>query len=83
MSRQPTARCTRCRQRKPLTEFYLRRSGRPLSYCKDCQRQAVRAAEQRRRHDPAGLVELRAVDRVRQRRHRTLWRHGPGGGDSA
>jgi hypothetical protein len=45
MSRQPTARCTRCRQRKPLTAFYLRRSGRPLSYCKACQRQAVREAE--------------------------------------
>jgi hypothetical protein len=70
MSRLPTARCSRCRQRKPLSAFYLRRSGRPLSACKDCQRRAVHAAEQRRRSDPAGLVRLRAVDRDRQRRHR-------------
>jgi hypothetical protein len=72
MSRLPTARCSRCRQRKPLTEFYRRRTGRPLSNCKDCQRRAVRAAEQQRRQDPVGLVRLRAVDRDRQRRHRHL-----------
>jgi hypothetical protein len=83
MSRLPTARCSRCRQRKPLPGFYQRRSGRPLAYCKDCQRRAVRAAEQRRRQDPAALVELRAVDRDRQRRHRSLWAPGPDGGDAA
>jgi hypothetical protein len=81
MSRLPTARCTRCRQRKPLSEFCLRRSGRPLSYCKACQRRAVRAAEQRRRQDPAALVWLRAVDRDRQRRFRHL--RDLGGGDAA
>lgn len=79
MSRLPTARCSRCRQRKPLTEFYRRRSGRPLSYCKACQRRAVRAAEHQRRQDPAAVVELRAVDRDRQRRFRRL-RHLGGGG---
>ena len=81
MSRLPTARCSRCRQRKPLSEFYRRRSGRPLSYCKDCQKRAVRAAEQQRRHDPAGLVRLRAVDQDRQRRFRHL--RDLGGGDAA
>jgi hypothetical protein len=83
VSRPLTARCSRCRQRKPLTAFYRRRTGRPLSYCKDCQQRAVRAAEQRRRQDPTGLVWLRAVDRDRQRRHRSLWKQGPGGGDAA
>jgi hypothetical protein len=83
MSRQPSARCSHCRQRKPLTEFYRRRSGRPLSYCKACQRRAVRAAEQRRRQDPAALVRLRAADRNRQRRHRRRWTPRPDGGDAA
>jgi hypothetical protein len=81
VSRLPSARCARCRQRKPLTAFYLRRTGHPLSYCKACQRQAARAAEQQRRQDPAGLVRLRAVDRDRQRRLRRL--RDPGGGDAA
>ena len=81
MSRPPTVRCSRCRQRKPLAAFYRRRSGRPLSYCKDCQRRAVRAAEHQRRHDPTGLVRLRAVDRDRQRRFRHL--RDLGGGDAA
>ena len=84
MSRLPTARCSRCRQRKPLPAFYRRRSGRPLSYCKDCQRRAVRAAEQRRRQDPATLAELRAVDRDRQQRRRRLRGQAgsPFGGDA-
>jgi hypothetical protein len=81
VSRLPSARCTRCRQRKPLTAFYMRRNGRPLSYCKDCQRRAARAAEQQRRQDPTGLVRLRAVDRDRQRRFRRL--RDPAGGDAA
>jgi recombinational DNA repair protein (RecF pathway) len=81
VSRLPTARCVRCRQRKPLTEFYRRRSGRPLSYCKACQHRAVRAAEQRRRQDPTGLVRLRAIDRDWQRRFRHL--RDLGGGDAA
>jgi len=85
VSRLPTARCSRCRQRKPLSAFYRRRGGRPLSYCKDCQRRAVRAAEQRRRQDPAALVELRAVDRDRQQRWRRLRGQGrsPLGGGAA
>ncbi len=83
MSRLARARCARCRQRKPLSAFYRRRSGRPLSYCKDCQRHAVRAAEHQRRQDPVALVELRAVDRDRQRRHRSFWAPGTDGGDAA
>jgi hypothetical protein len=83
MSRVSTGRCTRCRRRKPLTAFYRRRTGRPLSYCKACQQRAVRAAEQRRRRDPAALAGLRAVDRDRQRRHRSLWKQGDDGGDVA
>ena len=82
MSRLPTTRrCSRCWQRKPLSEFYRRRSGRPLSYCKECQRRAVRTAEHQRRQDPAGLAGLRAVDRDRQRRFRHL--RDLGGGDAA
>jgi hypothetical protein len=81
VSRLPSARCARCRQRKPLSAFYQRRSGRPLSYCRDCQKRAVRAAEHQRRQDPAGLVRLRAVDRDRQRRFRHL--RDLGGGDAA
>jgi hypothetical protein len=85
MSRLPSARCSRCRQRKPLTEFYQRRTGRPLAYCKDCQRRAVRAAEQQRRQDPGALARLRAVDRDRQQRWRRLRGQGgsPFGGDAA
>jgi recombinational DNA repair protein (RecF pathway) len=77
VSRLPSARCARCRQRKPLSEFYRRRSGRPLSYCKACQRRAVRAAEQRRRQDPSALADLWAVDRARQQRWRRLRGQGP------
>jgi hypothetical protein len=82
VSRQPSARCARCQQRKPLSEFYRRRTGRPLSYCKACQRRAVRAAERRRRQDPAALVDLRAVDRNRRRRLRGQG-GSPFGGDAA
>jgi hypothetical protein len=85
MSRQPSARCTRCRQRKRLSQFYLRRTGRPLSSCKDCQRRAVRTAEQQRRQDPAEQMRLQAVDRDRQQRWRRQRGQGPGpfGGDAA
>jgi hypothetical protein len=29
--------CARCQQQKPRNEFYSRKSGKPLSYCKSCQ----------------------------------------------
>jgi hypothetical protein len=72
MSRLPSARCSRCRQRKPLAEFYQRRSGRSLRHCKACQRRAVRAAEQQRRQEPGELSRLRTIDRDRQQRWRRL-----------
>jgi len=74
-------RCPRCGRVRPAREFYRRRSGRLSSYCQSCQRVAARAARNRRHQDPAAAELLRAVDRVRQRRHRTLG--GPSGGDAA
>jgi hypothetical protein len=77
----PVKRCPRCGQVKPADQFYWRRRSLRLSpYCQPCQRAAARLAHQRRRQDPAAAEQLRAVDRVRQRRHRT---QGPGGGDAA
>ena len=59
--------------------FYRRRHGRRLSsYCQACTRAASREARRRRRQDPATAQVLRAVDRLRQRRHRAL---GCQGGD--
>jgi hypothetical protein len=66
-------RCLRCGQVKPADQFYRRRHGRRLSpYSQPCTRAASRAARRRRRQDPASVAQLRAVDRVRQRRHRAL-----------
>ena len=74
-------RCPRCGQVKPANQFYRRQRSLRLSpYCQPCQRAAARLARQRRRQDPAAAEQLRAVDRARQRRHRT---QGPGGGDAA
>jgi hypothetical protein len=70
-------RCPRCGQLKSAAEFYPRRGGRRLSsYCQPCTRAATRQAHHRRRHEPADIEGLRAVDRIRQRRRRAL-----GGGD--
>ena len=74
-------RCPRCGQVKPANEFYRRRT-RLSSYCRSCQQAATRLAR-RRRHDPAGVEQLRVVDRARQRRHRALGGQDPGGGDAA
>jgi hypothetical protein len=76
-------RCPRCGRVKPAGEFYRRHRTRLSSYCRSCQRAAARRARDRRRHDPAAVDQLRAVDRTRQRRHRTLDRQGPSGGDAA
>jgi recombinational DNA repair protein (RecF pathway) len=76
-------RCPRCGQVKPAGEFYRRRSGRLSSYCQSCQRVAAHLARRRRRQDPAAVQKRRAVDRARQRRHRTLGGQDPSGGDAA
>jgi hypothetical protein len=76
-------RCPRCGRVRAAAEFYWRRSGRLSSYCKACQRAAARAALKRRRQDLAAAERLRAVDRARQRRHRTVGGPGPSGGDAA
>jgi hypothetical protein len=76
-------RCPRCGKVKPAGEFYRRQRTRLSSYCRSCQRAAARAARQRRRQDSAAAEQLRAVDRVRQRRRRTLGGSGPSGGDVA
>jgi hypothetical protein len=75
-------RCPRCGKVKPAGEFYRRRRTRLSSYCRSCQRAAARLARIRRQ-DPAVVEQLRAVDRVRQRRHRTLGGQDPSGGDAA
>ena len=72
-------RCPRCGQVKPAGEFYRRQRTRLSSYCRACQQTAARAARRRRRQDPAAVDQLRAVDRTRQRRHRTLRRRGGDG----
>jgi hypothetical protein len=73
-------RCPRCGQLKAAAEFYRRRQGRQLSsYCQPCTRAAARRITSRRRQDPAAAARLRAVDRVRQRRHRGLRREGGDG----
>jgi hypothetical protein len=76
-------RCPRCGQVKPADQFYRRQRTRLSSFCRSCQRAAARAARQRRCQDPAAVDHLRAVDRARQRRHRTFGGRDPGGGDAA
>jgi hypothetical protein len=77
-------RCPRCGQGKAANEFYRRRGGRRLSpYCQPCTRAASREVRNRRRQDLATAERLRAVDRARQRRHRTLGAPGSTGGDAA
>jgi hypothetical protein len=66
-------RCPRCGLVKAAEAFYRRRRGRRLSsYCQLCTRAASQEGRRRRRQDPATAVQLRVVDRVRQRRHRAL-----------
>jgi len=73
-------RCPRCGQLMPAGQFYRRRGGRQLSsYCQPCTRAAAREARSRRRHDPASVVRLRAIDRAHQHRRRTLGRQGGAG----
>jgi hypothetical protein len=76
-------RCPRCGKVKPAGEFHRRRRTRLSSYCQSCQRAAARLARQRRRQDLGAAEQLRAVDRVRQRRHRALGGQDPCGGDAA
>jgi hypothetical protein len=84
MSLPRTKRCPRCGQVKPADRFYRRRGGRRLSpYCQPCTRAASREVRTRRRRDPAAAEQLRAADRIRQRRHRALGDPGPRGGDVA
>jgi hypothetical protein len=84
MSLPKAKRCPRCGQVKPAGQFYRRRRSLRLSpYCQPCTRAAARLARQRRRQVPAAAEQLRAGDRVRQRRHRTLGGQEPSGGDAA
>jgi hypothetical protein len=84
MSVPKAKRCPCCGQVKPADRFYRRRRGRRLSpYCLPCTRAASRLARQRHRQDLAAAEQLRTVDRIRQRRHRTLGGPGPSGGDAA
>jgi hypothetical protein len=76
-------RCPRCSKVKPAGEFYRRRRTRLSAYCRSCQRAAACRARDRRRQDLAAIDQLRAVDRIRQRRHRALGGQDPSGGDAA
>jgi hypothetical protein len=71
--------CPRCGQLKAASQFYRRRRGQLSSYCQPCAQAAAREARRRRGHDPASAVGLRAVDRARQRRRRSLDRQGGAG----
>jgi hypothetical protein len=83
MSHPKAKRCPRCGQFKPAGQFYRRRRSLRLSpYCQPCTRSASREVRNRRRQVPAAAEQLRAVDRVRQRRHRTLGGQEPSGGDA-
>jgi hypothetical protein len=83
VSARAVKRCPRCGRVRPAGEFYWRRSGRLSSYCQSCKRAAAHLARQLRRVDPAAAEQLRAVDRARQRRRRTLGSHDPSGGGAA
>jgi hypothetical protein len=72
-------RCPRCRQLKAAEAFYRRRGDQLSSYCQPCTQVAAREGRRRRRHDPASAIRLRAVDRARQRRRRSLDRQGGAG----
>jgi recombinational DNA repair protein (RecF pathway) len=76
-------RCPRCGQVKAADQFYRRRGRRLSPYCQPCTRATARETQTRRRQDPAAVEQLRAVDRTRQRRHRTLRGQYPDGGDAA
>jgi hypothetical protein len=83
MSRPKAKRCPRCGQVKAAGQFYRRRRSLRLSpYCQPCTRAAARESRNRRRQNPVAAQQLRAVDRVRQRRHRNLGGQGPSGGDA-
>jgi hypothetical protein len=79
----PVKRCPRCGRVRSADQFYRRRSGRLSSYCQSCQRAAAHQARRRRHQDSAAAEQLRAVDRVRQRRYRALGGQDPNGGDAA
>jgi transposase-like protein len=80
----PVKRCPRCGQVKPADQFYRRRrSLRTSPYCQPCTRAASRETRTRRRQDPVAAERLRAVDRARQRRRRSLRGRDLGGGDAA
>jgi hypothetical protein len=83
MSRPKAKRCPRCGQVKAAGQFYQRHGRRLSPYCQPCTRAASRLARERRRQDPAAAEQLRAVDRVRQRRHRALGGQDPSDGDTA
>jgi hypothetical protein len=68
---------------KPAGEFYRRQRTRLSSYCRSCQRAAAHLARKRRCEDPTAVLQLRAVDRARQRRRRALGGQDPSGGDAA
>jgi hypothetical protein len=72
-------RCPRCGQLKAASQFYRRRGDQLSSYCQPCTQAATREARSCRRHNPAAAVRLRAVDRARQRRRRSLGRQGGAG----
>jgi recombinational DNA repair protein (RecF pathway) len=71
-------RCPRCGEVKAAEAFYRRRGRRLSSYCQPYTRAASHEALERQRQDPAEAELLRAVDRVRQRRHRALGHQGGG-----
>jgi hypothetical protein len=75
-------RCPRCRLTKPAGAFYRRRNDRLSAWCQECTRRAAREASRRRHANAAELERARAVDRARQRRHRSL-RRQPKGGEAA
>lgn len=54
------SRCPKCELAKPVTEFYQSKSGKPGSYCKDCERERCRKPRQTQ----SRLVRNRARQRA-------------------
>jgi hypothetical protein len=69
-------RCPACGEHKPLSEFYMLRSGAPSGYCKPCQRAVSRRSRRRRN------AALRALIARYPEAWRTALQHTPDRGEA-
>ena len=57
--------CPTCGQRKPLNEFYIRKSGTPYAYCKDCQKLRAKTQTFKPREVPGEPGEADVIAKLR------------------